>query len=445
MMLEVIGLLALTLSAPDAGGPLTPAAAGAPLVVDLASALRLGLAHDRDRRMRALDTDAARAAVTKAGATYQPKVSLENAASTFDSQVTRITSAAGSANNSYDVSVHVQHLLFDTGQGLFEIYRTRQLVTAARGAELAAELTAAGNVSQTFYEALRAAADEKLAGELLAQAQRQQELAQARFAAGKGARLDVTRAAVTVSNAKVDLTAAANRTGKLLAQLRSQLGLPPGAPLAVSDKAAVPPVETGLREALDLGTSRPELSAAAASAQAQRHALTAVRLRRWVRLALNGTFDERLINSRDVNREYTLSGTLSVPLWDGLSGKAEEEAALAAWRKAGEQVLKTAEQIQVEVEQSYLAYADALARLKGASEAVALAADSLAQTDESYRQGVASLLELSDSRTGYAKAETSRVAALLDRDQAAVKLRLAVGRMPFLVNESKVGVKESGK
>ncbi len=420
----------LTPSPPVAGEAVTPQPEV--LTLSLPQALRLGLERDRQVRIGKLDAMSARASVTQAWAVIQPQIDLSADAAKFDSARTGYATGAAGATESHSISVRVEQLFFDTAQSIYAIYRTRQDAKAAQYRELDTQLSAAQRIATDFYAVLRTAALERLAEQVLAQSQREQELAQARLTAGTGARLDVTRSAVAVSNARVELTGAANNRREALSQLRYDLLLPPDTPLTVSDAYPVPPVEVGLAEALQAAAAeRPGSAAALATARGRRHALTAARLRRWVTLSINGSFEKFMESSRDVTQEYQLSAALTIPLWDGQAGEASETAAIAAYERAKELYHQELEEAALAVEQAHLAWTSASENLLASEEAVRLATDSLQQTEESFRLGIASLLELNASRTEYSRAEANRIQARVDRDLASINLRVAVGRFPL--------------
>ena len=315
--------------------------------VNLSQALTMGLAHDRDVRISHYDLSSARQSVTQAWSVYHPQISLDASARTFDSARTGITSGAGAtATNSYDVGFTVSQLLFDLGNGLFSVYRTRELAKAAGFSALSTELAAAQRIYTDFYTVLRTAALEKLQVEVLAQATRQRQQATALFEAGKGSRLDVTRATVAESNSQVDLQVASNASRDALAGLRRDLGLAPGAPLEVTEETVVPAVDLELVKALDLGDRTPSVLAAEAQTRAQKHALDSARIQRWATFQVTGSYDYYLKSSRNVTSEYVLGASVSLPLWDGLSGQSSATQAKLSWLKAGEQLLREREQVR---------------------------------------------------------------------------------------------------
>ena len=424
---------------PQVGAPVPVQAAAEPaaeprdplLTLTLPDALRLGLSADRESLIRHYAAIAARASETAAAGTYQPQVSLDGSYRKFKSASTGFSTGAAGADQNHEISLSIAQLLFDNGQGLYDLYRTRQDAKAADSREQQTKLDAAGQIVRDFYAVTRAEALLRLSEQLLAQAEQQLAQAQARLDQKQGAELDVTRARVAATNARVDLAAAQNRTRVSYTALRSDLRLPPGTRLAISDAFPAPQVESKLADALSAAlTERPAISAAEATARSRMHALTRARLNRFYDVRVTASYQRYLESSRDVNYEYVLGAAVSIPLWDGQSGRTSVVIAEQNYRQAQEQYLQTVEQTELEVEQTFVTWDDARQRLAAADEAVLLAADSLQRTEESFKLGVASLIDVTDARTEYARSESNRIEAQIDRDQAALLLRLAVGRFP---------------
>lgn len=409
------------------------------LTLDLPTALAIGLERSRDLRLGRLDAVLARTDVTRAWAAIQPQLRLGGAYSAFDSTTQGISVGEAGATKSHSISFQVQQLVFDTAQSLYAIYRTRQTARAAELRELETELTVAGRIAEAFYATARAAALERLAGQLLDLAEQQRQQAAARLEQKLGARLDLSRAEVARRNAEVERQAAASATREALARLRYELVLPPGLTLELDDAYAVPGLEWDLDEALRTALAeQPAIGAAEATARARRHALTAASLSRWVSLTVTASYEYFLESSRDKQSEYVLSAALRLPLWDGQAGEATETAARANWERATQQQRQAIEQAQLAIEQNWLAWRDATERLAAAEAAVALARETVDQTAESHRLGVASQLELTDARTEYARAEANRIQARVARDLAAVQVRVAAGQYPLGMRDGEV-------
>ena len=403
-----------------------------PLVLTLPAALQLGLERDRLVRIGQLDAISARASNKQAWAIYQPQLDFEMDYNLFQSTRTGFQVGAAGANSSHNIDFSVRQLIFDTAQGVFSIYRTRQDAKAAHYRELDTVLNTASRIVGDFYDAVTAQALETLSKELLDQAVRELDLAQTREGNGTGARLDVTRAEVARRNAAVELTAANNRFREAVARLRFDLLLPPATPITIDDRYSVPPADLGLEEALDAALQdQPSIAAADATRRARMHALTSAKIARWVSSNISGSYQHYLESSRGVQYEYSLGFSISFPLWDGQDGEATETIAINNYERATLQYRQAIDEAELAVEQAHINWVNSTERLEAAVAAADLAQQTMQETEESFGLGVGSFLDVQNARAEYQRAVSNRIQARVDRDRASIDLRLAVGRYPL--------------
>lgn len=83
------------------------------------------------------------------------------------------------SGNAWGLGFSASELLFDTGQGSYQLYQAREQIRIAGFNGLEAELVAAQRIAVDFLTVLRNQAREKLSAELVAQARRNLDLAQA--------------------------------------------------------------------------------------------------------------------------------------------------------------------------------------------------------------------------------------------------------------------------
>lgn len=137
-----------------------------------------------------------------------------------------------------------------------------------------------------------------------------------------------------------------------------------------------------------------------------------------------------------VNQGEAILG-VTVPVFDGGVGRARVEQARADVATAETNRRNAVDQVNLEVQQAYLA-------LLQARDRVAVANVGLAQAQEAARlarvrydagvsiqQGVSPILELSSAQTTLAQAENNQVNALYDYNNARAQLDRAVGRYAF--------------
>ncbi|HLK58466.1 MAG TPA: TolC family protein, partial [Chthonomonadaceae bacterium] len=145
---------------------------------------------------------------------------------------------------------------------------------------------------------------------------------------------------------------------------------------------------------------------------------------------------------------------VTVPIFDGGLARAREQEARGAVANADVTRRRYVDQVQVDVQQAYIALVQARNR-------VAVANVGLEQAREAYRlarvrynagvsqqTGVSPQLELSNAQTTLAQAESNQINALYDYNNARAQLDWAVGRYSFTASgpgyPSPPSVKERG-
>src|SRR5437762_4628265 len=103
---------------------------------------------------------------------------------------------------------------------------------------------------QTYLQALLAAESVAAAQRSLAVANESLRVAQVRFSAGAGARLDVLQAEVAVASAEQALVQAQTGVGNAQANLNALINLPLDTPLALTDTLTPRPVDIALADAI---------------------------------------------------------------------------------------------------------------------------------------------------------------------------------------------------
>lgn len=286
--------------------------------------------------------------------------------------------------------------------------------------------------AQAYYGVLRAQALVRLNEAVVKRAQKELELAQTAFQVGTGPPLDILRAQVQVSNAQVDLIAARNQVETALAELKNRMGVPWTQSFQVIEAAPLPDVGQTLEDLLARAwQQRPELQRFSATWEAQAQNLRTARIHRQPQLVINASYQDFLYSSREVDHEWVIGAQLDAPLFDGnrtRAAVAQAQAELAGVRAQEENLRHN---IALEVEQAYLALVDARQRREAAQQSVSLAMENLTASEESYKEGVASLLQVTDAQVELTRAETNRIQAEYDFSWALIALRKAVGD-PFI-------------
>lgn len=164
---------------------------------------------------------------------------------------------------------------------------------------------------------------------------------------------------------------------------------------------------------------RPDLAALAAREAAAEQGVRAAQASRLPTVSLSGSYgasyssaaDAAFTDQLDASRSGSLSLSLSLPLFDGLSTSRAVERANIQVENARLTVDEQRQQVALEVRRAVLDLESAVARLESADARVEAARQALTATEARYDAGVATLFEVTQARASFVDAESAQVRA----------------------------------
>lgn len=176
--------------------------------------------------------------------------------------------------------------------------------------------------------------------------------------------------------------------------------------------------------------SRPDLLKAERALAAAAADVGLAQANRYPRLQLNAGLGYQASNTGPGTLSlglWSIGPSLSLPLWDGGSRRAQAEQAQARYELARAQYRQAVALAMQEVDDALSRYAAAVERLAHARQAETLHQQSFQAMDARYREGVASLLELEDARRSLLAAQQSYCTLRLEQLKAWTALHRATG------------------
>lgn len=336
----------------------------------------------------------AKALAQAAGGARQPVVSAGLSANRADAggdAASQLRSSIGlTANASWEV---------DLWGRLSQASDGAQARLSASQADLAAaRLSTQATLNQTYLSLRAAQAQEAVLTRSLAVYTRSLELAQARYQSGVAAQTDVLQAQTQLKSTQIQLEETRTQQALLTHALASLIGIAP-ADLKLTATAPLPtvPAVPPLLPA-DLLSRRPDIAAAQArvkSAFAQVGVSEAALL---PALTLNGSVGYRggelanLISAP--NQIWSIGASLLQILLDGGVRRAATDQARAVADQASSQLRQTLLNALVEVEDNLVLSTQLSAQAALQQEAVGLAARNLQITEDQYRVGTVSYVNV---------------------------------------------------
>jgi len=415
-------------------------AAGGPLRLSFADAVRVASSEAPAVALAGLRTDEADARVRQARSALLPSLSVGGVwlNRTFNTRSLGIPFPASfpvpnpvPPFNDYDGRVSASQTLFDWSS----VARVRAAGAQADGSRAERGVTVEGTALTAALAYLRAVraqavvaarqADSTIAAELVG-------LAEAQKAAGVSAAIDVTRARTQLVTAEGLLLVAHNQLDRARIDLTRALGIDPTTALAFTDTltaalgAADVPAARDSLVAAGLA-NRPDLRAELARGGAARQTGSAIRAERLPRVEVAADYGVNglTVPSAIATRDLTLQ--VSVPILDGFRREARlaEQDAVVRESQVREHDLR--QQIAADVDGALLDLHSAQAQQAVATERLRLAADELAQSRERFKAGVAGNIEVIDAQSNLIRARDTDIDARFAAASARVSLARAAG------------------
>ena len=252
---------------------------------------------------------------------------------------------------------------------------------------------------------------------------------------GKAAQLDVNRSHIEVLLDQQRLVTLQNDLAKQKITLARMTGLPPNPDYRLSDDipyAPAPPLslEDAIKEAL---AQRADLKAAQTQVRAAERALAAARAERYPSASAGADYGEIGMPS-GLRPTYTVSVTLSVPIWNGGRTGADIRQAEAALTQRRAELEDTRSQIESEVRNAYLDLQAAASQVDVARQNIALMEETLRQTRQRFEAGVSENVEVVQSQESVAGSNLDYIDSVFAHNLAKLSLARALGsaadRMP---------------
>ena len=340
--------------------------------------------------------------------------------------------SGGTDQNSASVGLNANALLFDFGK---TPYQYRSSVKKLDAALIDSQSTIAVlilNARTAYFSYLQSIELLKVSQDALNQLTAHLDQAKTLFEVGKQARITITKAQVDVANAEVSLIHAQNAVKLAAVQLNVVAGVPVGDSSVLTDSLSAREDSIGLINAQNLALSqRPELRSAQARIEAAKLQRSAARAAYLPSINATGNLGWAAITGSDFNTsaDWTIGANLTVPIYKGGAIDASIHSADASLLNLQAQVDATTQSIVQQVQQYFLQEKEALQSISATKTLIQNADESLQMSQERFRAGLATSLEITDAEVTLANARGSLVQAQYSYHVAHANLLLAMGAM----------------
>lgn len=254
----------------------------------------------------------------------------------------------------------------------------------------------------------------------------QQDMGRLKF--GTIAQIDVNRSHVEVLVDQERLITLQHELAKQKIDLARLLGLPSNDQYEISSSipftpAPPIPLPDAIKQALD---ERADVKAAEVQVTAAKRALAAARAERYPSGSVSADYGD--IGAPSALRPtYTVSATLSVPIWTGgrVAGDIEQAQAALAQRRA--ELEDSRSQVESEVRTAYLDVVAAADQVEVAKQNLDVIRDTLRQTRIKFESGVSTNADVVQSQEAVASAQLDYIDSIFAHNLAKLSLARAMG------------------
>jgi len=366
---------------------------------------------------------ASQSKVGQASANYYPQVDLTSGYS----RENPVSRTDHNSVNDYSGSVTLKQNIYDFGKTSTQVDIQKLNVDSSKADMDNVTAQIILNVKQAYYGLLQAKRTRAVADETVKQFQSHLEQAKGFYEAGTKPKIDVTKAEVDLSNAKLNLIRAGNALRVTKVILDNAMGVPDAPEYMVEDNLLFQKYNVEIKDAVEKAyQNRPDFKSILAKKNAAESSLELAKKGYYPTLSGNASYN-RSGEKFPLGEGWEAGVTLSFPIFSGFLTKyqvEESEANLNVF-KANEQLLR--QNIFLEVQQAYLNLKEAEERVPAAELVVKQAQENLDLANGRYAAGIGSPIEVTDAQVGLTNAKASYIQALYDHKIALSNLEKAMG------------------
>ena len=404
-------------------------------VLSLAQCIEVALARNPETRRSWQRTRSAAAAVGQARSPYFPSVDFTAGANRSDLVSLNKSQETGPVSMLH-AGFGVRYLLFDGGARSAGLKGAEAELLGVNFQHNETLQDVALKVEEAYYRLLAAQQLKLVAEDTVRQTQYHVDVARARHENGLVTRSDVLKARTEKASADLLLVRARSEVQIARGGLANTMGLKPSESFEVAKLPTNPHKQefADIKRLMAIAVSdRPGLRAALARIESARANVEAGKARYWPKITLNTDYGWRDRSFVPDNDEWSFGVGLTWPLFDGFDREYTVRRAKSELARSVADYEKLLRGVELGVWTAYSQLIEAGQAIEAAEALVASAEESARVTEGQYKNGTASIIEVTDTQTARTSANVRLVQARLNWYTALAQLERAIGRT--LANE----------
>ncbi len=391
----------------------------------LDEAVTIALRDNRAVMLKTRDVEKAKSVIAEAHAALFPALNVSAGWSDTMGYYAKDSGA-------YSAAAGVKQLIYKGGKVMSAVKAGEDSYTAAEAALDRTKQETVYYVKQAYYALMLAGRFSDLNKTVLDNTGEHSAYIRARYEAGQASESDLLKMEASLKSVKQAYDSSVSQVESAQAVLRDILFIDPEVKIATDAKFEFEPKEAAYDKAFtEALKSRPEIRQFEAQRNAAQKKVEMAKADGRPSVYASWDYYSRstvpAATQKNWNDYNVVGVTLSWPVFDGWLTRAKVDQAIADLREAELLKEKSRMDIALDVKTAYLALTDALEKIEAAAAGVSEFKDNYEVTLKKYAGGIASKLDVSDSKTGYSVALFNMDQAIYDYKLAQAKFELATG------------------
>lgn len=408
--------------------------------LSLGDAISIAYSNNKDIQIQEREVAVSKANILEANSKFLPTINL-NGSYTHNDKVLAQNIFSGFYDDNV-LELVLNQSVYNGGANIANYKQAKLGLTVQEETLKAKKLDIEFEAKRLYFGLLLAYETERIAIQALNQAKAHYEDTVHLFDQGTVSRFDVLQSKVQVSLLEPQVVKARNDIDSLKADLNKLLGQDVNTPIEIKEKLKFSSIEVKETDFLKTAyLERPEIKLKALGIDINRWSIQMARAGYRPQVDVQAGYSYRSNNiSNMVNgahRNWNTGVAITLPIFEGFSTKAKVEAARERYAQAKIDKENLVQQIAVDIRKSCFNLKDSQEIINSQKDNVSEAEEALRISEVSFKNGVATNLDVLDAQVSLAQIENNLAQAIYDYLMAQASLDRGMGKFYGGNNEKK--------
>jgi len=403
-------------------------------ILTLEDCIRIAVERHPDIRAKIAEAKAGKLRIKQSFSRFLPSLDFSSGYSKSGFDRNSDFTGAGSRDN-YTVGFALSQNIFDFGRSLSNWRMSKDEAEALSYVLNTTGQETVYKVIEAFYGHLKALKLEKVNQEAFTLAEFYLKQIKGFYKAGTRPKIDVARAEVELSNAKVALIKTKNGVRLSMVGLNNAMGIGIDGPefYQIKDDPELIKPDYNIDNLFLLACrNRPEFLELNSRLMAREQKIKYLKSEFLPSISGRMSYDWKG-DSSPLDREWKVGLSLNVPLFSGLDTSYKLKEAVENLKSVKSRIDSLKLRMKKDVEQGVLNLKEAQERVIATKSAVKQAKENLKLAEGRYKVGLATIIDLTDARVLFLEANTDLITTLYDCKIGEATIKKAVGTIPFRI------------